>query len=409
MSHGARVTVNLGVVLACVVGTMAFGAGSKAPCSSGEWSELPQYRLLCYTDVVPLLDTEQLRGSRLPFLDPCAPSELNCDEYPVVTMYVMRLAASIAGDEYTPFYWVNALLLTGFAVATAVMLYVANGSRALYFALAPTLLVYGTVNWDLVAVAFATGGLLAFFLHRDRVAGISLGLGAATKLYPALLVVLLAVQRLRERRPDDAIVMSWTAVGTWLLVNLPFAIVAPTAWFTFFRFNTDRPADFDSLWYIGCRHLGVCPPVRAINLLSLLLFLGSAAAVWAMKAKRHPSFPRWSLGFPLLIAFLITNKVYSPQFGLWLLPWFALALPHLWTFVAFSLADVAVFVTRFSWFGTMQGTSGATQGMFEAAVLVRTVVLVWCIVLWIRREPEPLEIERRERHRQRAAPEVSVA
>ncbi|MET0799664.1 MAG: hypothetical protein ABWZ53_00630 [Actinomycetota bacterium] len=409
MSHGARVTVNLGVVLACVVGTMAIGAGSKAPCSSGEWSELPQYRLLCYTDVVPLLDTEQLRGSRLPFLDPCAPSELNCDEYPVVTMYVMRLAASIAGDQYTPFYWVNALLLTGFAVATAVMLYVANGSRALYFALAPTLLVYGTVNWDLVAVAFATGGLLAFFLHRDRVAGISLGLGAATKLYPALLVVLLAVQRLRERRPDDAIVMSWTAVGTWLLVNLPFAIVAPTAWFTFFRFNTDRPADFDSLWYIGCRHLDVCPSVRAINLLSLLLFLGSAAAVWAMKARRHPSFPRWSLGLPLLIVFLLTNKVYSPQYGLWLLPWFALTLPHLWTFVAFSLADVAVFATRFSWFGTMQGTSGATQGMFEAAVLVRTVVLVWCIVLWMRREPEPLEIERRERRRQRAAPKVSVA
>ena len=117
-------------MLACVIGTMALGAASKAPCAPGEWGDLRQYRQLCYTDVVPLLDTEQLRGSRLPFLDACEPVEgRNCDEYPVVTMYVMRLASWISGDDYAPFYWVNALLLTGFAVAIAVMLYVANGSR----------------------------------------------------------------------------------------------------------------------------------------------------------------------------------------------------------------------------------------------------------------------------------------
>ncbi len=399
MSHAAKATVGLGVVLACVVGTMAIGAASKGPCDSGEWSDLPQYRLLCYSDVVPLLDTEQLRGSRLPFLDPCEAREnVNCDEYPVVTMYVMRLAAFISGGEYAPFYWVNALILTGFAVATAVMLYVANGSRALYFALAPTLLVYGTINWDLVAVAFATAGLLAFFRRRDRAAGIWLGLGAATKLYPALLVVPLLVQRLRERKPDGAIVLGWSAVGTWLVINLPFAVIAPTAWFTFFRFNTDRPADYDSLWYIACRNRDFCLPVGRINLLSMLAFIAVTAAVWTIKARRHPDFPRWTLGLPVLVLFLLSNKVYSPQYGLWLLPWFALALPHLWTFLAFSLADVAVFVTRFSWFGRMQGAPGASHDVFEAMLLLRAAVLLWCVVLWIRREVEPLEIERRTMH-----------
>ena len=88
--------------------------------------------MLCYSDIVPLLNTEQLHGSRLPFLDACQAGTANCDEYPVVTMYVMRLAAFVSGNEYAPFFWVNALILTGFAVATAVMLYVANGSRALY-------------------------------------------------------------------------------------------------------------------------------------------------------------------------------------------------------------------------------------------------------------------------------------
>ncbi len=397
MSH-ARTTISLGVVLACVIGTMALGAATKAPCAAGEWGDLRQYRRLCYTDVVPLLDTEQLRGSRLPFLDACEPVEgRNCDEYPVLTMYVMRLASWISGDDYAPFYWVNALLLTGFAAAIAVMLYVANGSRTLYFALAPTLLVYGTVNWDLVAVALATAGLLAFFRRRDRAAGVALGLGAATKLYPALLAVPLIAQRLRERRPDGAIVLAWTTAGAWLLLNLPFAAAAPTAWLTFFRFNGERGADFDSLWYIACRHLDLCPSTRAINVASFAIFLISIAVVWAIKVRRHPDFPRWTLGLPLLVAFLLSNKVYSPQYGLWLLPWFALALPRLWPFLAFSLTDVAVFVTRFSWFGRLQGASGSSQALFEVMVLLRAAVLLWCVVSWIRREHEPIEIERRER------------
>lgn len=383
-------------MLTCVIATMALGMASKAPCASGAWGDLRQYRNLCYTDIVPLLDTEQLRGSRLPFLDRCVEAAANnCDEYPVVTMYVMRLAAWISGDDYAPFYWVNALLLTGFAAAIAVMLYVANGARALYFALAPSLLVYGTVNWDLVAVAFATAGLLLYLRRRDRGAGVALGLGIATKLYPAFLLVPMLAQRIRERRPDGAIVLGWTAVGAWLVVNLPFAVIAPDAWLTFFRFNGERGADYDSLWFIACRHLDTCPSIRTINGASLVIFLVVGAAVWAIKARRHPGFPRWTLGLPLIVVFLLSNKVYSPQYGLWLLPWFALALPRLVTFLAFSLADVAVFITRFTWFGRLEGAPGASQELFEAMVLVRTAVLVWCVISWIRAEHQPIELERR--------------
>jgi hypothetical protein len=76
---------------------------------------------------------------------------------------------------------------------------------------------------------------------------------------------------------------------------------------------------------------------------------------------------------------------------LWLLPLFALAFPDLRAFVAFSLADIAVFVTRFWWFGEFSGTrSWPPQWVFEAAVLVRAAVLIWCVVAWIRRDPDPV-------------------
>jgi hypothetical protein len=83
--------------------------------------------------------------------------------------------------------------------------------------------------------------------------------------------------------------------------------------------------------------------------------------------------------------------VYSPQYGLWLLPWFALVGPDLRRFVAFEVADVAVFVTRFWFFGTFTGVMEAPQQwMFETAVLARTAILVWCLVGWVRTDPEPL-------------------
>ena len=392
MKHAAR-AVSLTVVLACVVGTMAVGALSKAPCAGGRFDGR-QYRLLCYTDIVPLVGTEQLAGGRLPFLDACRESDNNCDEYPVITMYLMRVAAWIGGAGYTAFYWTNVILLTGFAAATATFLWMLAGRRALWFALAPTLAIYGVVNWDLAAVALATGAYVAFASRRDALAGVLLGLGGATKLYPLFLLLPLFLQGVQDREPDRSVRVLWWTVGSWVAVNLPFAVLAPRGWVEFFRFNSVRIPDFDSLWYIACRHIpGSCGSTSEVNLYSAMAFVAIVAVVWRIKAHRHPGFPRWTLGLPILIAFLLTNKVYSPQYGLWLLPWFALVGPDLRRFVVFEITDVAVFVTRFWFFGTLTGTMEAPQQWwFEVAVLARTAVLVWCLVGWVRTDPLPLAL-----------------
>ena len=129
-----------------------------------------------------------------------------------------------------------------------------------------------------------------------------------------------------------------------------------------------------------------------MNLWSVVAFVALASVLWVARWAREPRFPAWAFAFPLLVAFLLTNKVYSPQYGVWLLPLFALALPNLTLFVAFELADVAVFLTRFTWFGRLgasqgdpafAGFHGAPLGAFEFAVVVRAVVLVACLVAWV--------------------------
>jgi uncharacterized membrane protein len=382
--------IGLGLVFACLAATLTLGLAVKAPCASGDWSDGKQYTRFCYSDVVPLLGTQQLAGGRLPYLDPCdpdAPGE--CDEYPVLSMWTMRLAAWVSGGNVGAFFYANAVILTVAAFATALFLYLMVGARALYFALAPTLLVYGYMNWDLLAVAFATGATLLYLRRRDLGAGILLGLGAAAKVYPALLLAPFVAGRFRAREPLRGSHLLWGAAGAWAAVNAPFALAAPTEWWEFFRFNAARPADWDSAWFIACHRLSgdlsSCGNTRMVNILSGILFVGLVALVWRWKLARDPGFARWTLGLPILIVFLLTNKVYSPQYGLWLLPWFALALPDVRLFAAFQATDVAVFVTRFSWFGRLSDLGGLPIGAFEIAVLVRTAILVVCVVAWIRR------------------------
>lgn len=388
--------IGLGMVFLCLGATLALGLAEKSPCIGNDWSDGRQYTRLCYTDIVPLLGTEQLAGGRLPFLDACDETASgNCDEYPVLSMWSMRLAAWASGPDAADFFYANVVLLSIAAFVTALCLYLMAGTRALYFVLAPTLLIYGFVNWDLIAVAFATAATLMYVRRRDAWAGALIGLGAAAKIYPALLLIPFVAGRFRSREPDRGIHLVWASAGAWIAVNLPFAMAAPGGWWEFFRFNAQRAADWDSLWFIACHRasgqVASCGNTRLINVLSAVVFVVLVALVWRWKLGRDPGFPRWTLGLPVLILFLLSNKVYSPQYGLWLLPWFALALPDRRLFVAFELADVAVFVTRFSWFAELTGFGGVPIGAFEIAVVVRAIVLVVCVVAWARRrEPAPV-------------------
>ena len=390
----AAATVSLWVILTGAVATLTLGAVVKEPCAAGDWRDGRQYRRLCYSDIVPLYGTEQLTGGRLPYLQPCRLDAGQCDEYPVLTMYFMRLAAWL-GRGYPAFFHINEIMLAACAIGAAWALYRVAGERALYFALAPTLLIYAFVNWDLLAVALATAGTVAFLRNRDGPAGALLGLGAAAKAYPALLLVPFVLDRFRRGQRRRAAALALWAVGVYGVVNLPFALAAPHAWATFFRFNAARPVDWDSVWFVACQRLhggtGCAWSPRLVNWVSAAVLTAAAAIIYAARRAIRPDFPRWTFAFPLLVLFLLTNKVYSPQYGLWLLPWFALARPNPWLFAAFEATDVAVFLTRFTWFGRLSadfgdpafaGYHGTPLGGFEIALMLRAAVLVACLAAW---------------------------
>jgi Glycosyltransferase family 87 len=382
--------VRAGPVLLATVLTLLVGFLVKAPCL-GPWSDGRQYNRLCYSDVAALYASDDrdrgLDQNRFPYVD-------GQNEYPVLTGLAMWVAA-LPADSYPSFFVWTSILLTGAALVTAWALTRIAGRWAFLFALAPTLAIYGLVNWDLIAVMLATVATLAYLRRRDGAAGVMLGLGAAAKLYPGLLVAPFALGRLREGRGPDAARVAGAAALSWAAINLPLALASPERWSEFFRFNSSRGADWDSLWFLLERTFGFTWDTAALNALSAAAFVVLSVVLWRAAAWRRPDFPAWTFGFPLLVAFLLTSKVYSPQYGLWLLPWFAAALPDLRLFALFEAADVAVFVTRFQFFARFEGLGeGLPFGAFEVALLARAAVLVACLVAWVvrsqpAREPTP--------------------
>jgi uncharacterized membrane protein len=74
--------------------------------------------------------------------------------------------------------------------------------------------------------------------------------------------------------------------------------------------------------------------------LTIVALLGVAALTFG--AARRPRLPQ--VFFLSLALFLVVNKVYSPQYVLWLLPLFVLARPRWRAFIVWQFAEILYFL-----------------------------------------------------------------
>jgi uncharacterized membrane protein len=251
-------------------------------------------------------------------------------------------------------------------------------------AAAPALAVSATVNWDLLAVALSTVALLAWSRRARVWAGVLLGLAIATKFYPLLFFGPLLLLALRRKATIGVTV--GVAALTWAAVNLPVYLAAPEGWLRFFRFSTERPVGWGTLWYIGAYlpigdSAGLRPftePVvsRELNLVSLAAFLACCVGIAALAflARRPPRLA--ALLFLVVAAFLVTNKVWSQQFVLWLIPLAVLARPKWGAFLIWQACEV---VYSFGLYQVLLqrlgGDSTLSEGAFAVIALGRWVTL----------------------------------
>lgn len=396
-----------------VVFTITFGLAlvQKAPCGATNWSDTDlRYRTMCYSDIPYLYTGRGFAEHRWPYADgervlvsadgTTSTEQYDTMEYPVLTSYlawgaslITSIVPSGPSEEVRAATPIGALWgLPGMAkevntnfLVTAILLFVC-GLGAMYFmagarpgrpwdamamAASPALLFTGLVNWDMLAVLFTAGALWAWARGRPVLAGVMVGLGIAAKLYPLFLLGAFLVDAIRRRRLTLFGATALAAGTSWFLANLPAIISNGPAWKLFWSFNSNRGADLGSLWLVLAQHGRQVSP-HTINVVSGVLFLLACGAILALglAAKKRPEVAQ--IAFLVVAAFLLVNKVYSPQYVLWLLPLAVLARPNWRDLLIWQACELFYFGAVWLYLGGWLAPGGGdVPTAYHLAIIVR--------------------------------------
>ena len=309
-------------------------------------------------------------------------------EYPVLSGMLMYLGA-IGAHTDTEFFQHSALLLAPFAFAITIMLALMTRWWVLLWAATPPLVLYAFHNWELPVVATAVGAVAVMAggastnpRTGDRrlslrtsamLAAVLLGIGFCLKLYPGFFALPLALYVLTRgaggmidarRRTEDldwtgAIMTAAAAAVTVIAIQLPFMIVGFKGWKAALSFQGKRKSDVDtnSIWYWGLRHftggqtdtynslVGMLSPLLILCAFALAVYLG-----WRVYLQSG-TYPWIGVSGAMLAGFMLFHKVHSPQYTLWILPFFVLLKTRWPIIIAYLIADFLLDTTIFRLFG----------------------------------------------------------
>jgi uncharacterized membrane protein len=371
-------------LLATVLGVCAvmlvLGYVHKRQCAGPPFNQFGQseklgelkYADFCYSDIQQLYPFRGIREHTFPYLRGGLDGDQpvgGAIEYPVLTGLFIWWTGLLAHND-AQFLAASALFLAPFGLVTGWLLVRLTGRRALLWAAAPAVAAYAYLNWDLLVTAAFAAAVYAWWRGSPAVAAALLGVGAALKLYPGFFLAPLLAERLAARDWRGAARVGVAGAGTFLALNAPFMLANPGGWWATYEFQRLRPADIttNSIWFWGFPKL----TTGQLNTLTPALI----AAAWALAlavgfrraAREAGSYPWIQVSGAMLCAFLLLNKVHSPQYTLWLLPFVVLVAVRWGWWVALWALDLVLFVGLFSWYQTI--LDGGDFGLAKQAVIV---------------------------------------
>ena len=361
-------------------------------CRTNGWSPPSDYIHACYSDLPALFGERGLITNTWPYS-----SATNAVEYPPVTGVVMWATSFIVsdlvsdnGDKYRNYFDVNALLIALLFIASVIFLKKLKPQLWYLLPVAPAVVASLYINWDIWAVVSALAAIYYFDVGKYNKSAIALGLSIATKFFPIVLLLPIALILFRKSKVKELIRYLAITSATWLLINLPFIITTPVGWFRFFKLNSERAADWGSIWH-ALEIFGW--EISPLNLISIIAFaiLALAFMLFVYGIPEVPTLA--SIAFFLVAIFAITSKVYSPQYVLWLTPLAILAMVDKKDRSDFWIWQFAELIYHFAIWQYLAEIAGAEfaipAGAYATAILLRVAALTWfCLRLMRRSTPK---------------------
>ncbi len=356
-------------------------------CRTNFFASPDSYTHLCYSDIPALFGARGLDQGVNPYADP-----LNSMEYPVGTGYI---AATIArfSDDFLTFFDLNAVAIALLFIATALVLSRITPRHWPLFVSAPALIASLYINWDIWGVFAMVLGI--YYLKRERfdLAGIWLGISIAIKFFPIFFLPAFAIYFLLKSRSDaeegkkSAISFSLHLIATVVVLNLTTAITHFEGWSRFFTFNQDRGVDLGSIWYALSLLFGINLPSLnlTIALIAALILLTTYSRIRALLTLKWDPYETFLLIAFLSLAFLFTvNKVYSPQYIIWLTPLAVLLLAtrdsshhseRAWFWI-WQIGEAIYHLGIWQYLAEYSGGQGLSEPLYALTIIIRMVTLI---------------------------------
>ncbi len=329
------------------------------------------FRNHAYSDLLAMTGDRYLNGGRpLPYVE-------DRIEYPVLLGAALWAPSFLPGGQVVHFT-ASVLGLWLCLLGAIAVLRRLPGASPWWLAGTPAIAYFGALNWDLLPIALLLAAVLAAERDRPGAAGALAALGVSAKLWPVALLPA-AIGELSGRRRFGALARAGGAfLAITLALNLPVALCAPGNWAWFWRFNGSRSAE-NSAWEV----LRMKDPA-VLNLLAGMFLLAAAFAAAAAAHRAAPASRARAvrLGTALvLVVWVATNKVWSPQYALYAFAAGALVAGPRWLFLSLVVVSVVDYHLAFEvragrnlfWF---------FDGWYYAEELLRTAVYA-AFVAWI--------------------------
>ena len=354
------------LLLAAVISFLKFNH-----CRVNDWASPDNYVHACYTDIPALFSERSLDTNTFPYLSPT-----NSIEYPPVIGLGNWLISFITPSEnsFRTFFDINALIIIVLFFISAIIVRKISPTYQYIFPLAPAVIASLFINWDMWAVVSTLLAIYYFDKKKYEVSGIWLGVSIATKFFPIVLLLPVAIIFYRSSQIHLFYRYLFTTALFWSAINIPIALIHFDGWWRFFKLNLERGADFGSIWFalslldVNVPYLDLIYP-----LISIGFFIG--LAFYLLKLAKLPNLAAVAL-FALVI-FTTVSKVYSPQYILWLTPLAVIALqnrkqlPVFWFWQATEITYHLAIWQYLALFSDAQ--FGLPAGGYALATLLRVV------------------------------------
>jgi len=354
------------LLLAAVISFLKFNH-----CRVNDWASPDNYVHACYTDIPALFSERSLDTNTFPYLSPT-----NSIEYPPVIGLGNWLISFITPSEnsFRTFFDINALIIIVLFFISAIIVRKISPTYQYIFPLAPAVIASLFINWDMWAVVSTLLAIYYFDKKNYEVSGIWLGVSIATKFFPIVLLLPVAIIFYRSSQIHLFYRYLFTTALFWSAINIPIALIHFDGWWRFFKLNLERGADFGSIWFalslldVNVPYLDLIYP-----LISIGFFIG--LAFYLLKLEKLPNLAAVAL-FALVI-FTTVSKVYSPQYILWLTPLAVIALqnrkqlPVFWFWQATEITYHLAIWQYLALFSDAQ--FGLPAGGYALATLLRVV------------------------------------